>query len=183
MLKGLRYVAIGVAAVAAGALVLSFLVEEDEEEPAATEAPKQITALSKPLQAKAIEAASEDATVRRVVGSTEVDPASRAVPWVAEGGTDLLGSLVHLRLRQPLTMDEAKLPVYLTPNEGAPASLPDLRRFVLYSGTGITELGVLLSLPDGEVLEIVPEGKGASVEPPRLIGPPPSNDYRGSGGK
>jgi hypothetical protein len=181
-LKILRYTAVGVAVLAAGALVLSLIVGEEDEEPVAAETEsKTITRLPGKVQTEAVEVAVGDPTVKRLLGDHEVDE-RRAAPWVAEGGAELLGASVRIRLARPLRLDGEKLPAYITPDRDAPPSTPPMRRYVRYSGTGFTELRVLMELPSKEVLEIAPEGSAASITGLQLIGPPLSKDYRGSGG-
>lgn len=181
LLKTMRYAAGGAAVLAASALVLSLVVEEDEEPVTTKTAPKMSTRLPSAVQAEAVEAVRENATVKRLVGDREVEE-DRAAPWLTESGTELLGASVRLRLRPPLSLDREKLPAYIRPDRDAPSSTPALRRYVRYSGTGFTELGILMRLPSMEVLEIAPEGSAASVSALQLIGPPLSKDYRGSGG-
>lgn len=182
ILRVLRFAAVGIGVVAAAALALSLILGDDnEDEPVAQTSPKQITRLSPAVQSDAIEAAISDPTVRQVVKVRAVDDTS-AAPWVAEGGTELQGSYVRLKLKKPLRLDSVKFPVYITPSRDAPASTPSLRRFALFSGTGVTELAILMRLPSHEVLEIAPEGPRAVLSAPKLIGPPVSDDYRESGG-
>jgi hypothetical protein len=181
-LRALRYAAGAVAVLAAGALVLSLLVDGDEDEPdPSPPGPKLIERLAKPVQTEAVEVAKSDATVRQLVGKRQIED-THAAPWVAEGGTELLGSSVRLQLDEPLRLDEVKLPTYVWPSRDAPPSTPSLRRYARFDATGVTELRILMRLPSKEVLEIAPEGPTAVVIDAHLLGPPLSKDYQESGG-
>lgn len=90
--------------------------------------------------------------------------------WYASDGKSLTGAIVHLHLKEPLNMRAVEVPAWVTAGPKATNNPPiPLRRRVLYTGTGIEELEVLMTEPRREVLEIIP--RGGSIEPPQLMSP------------
>lgn len=165
-----RYVAIGVALVAAVALVV-VLTSGGEDARSADDAWNEWTSntseLSEPMQEEAIEGAEEEEIVREVLAGHAVEEAE-ASSWMSPDGKALVGAVVVLHLAEPLDLDAVEVPAFVTPGPNAPKPPIPLRRRVAYTGTGIDELEFLMSMPRREILEVEPHG--GSIQPPKMVG-------------
>ncbi len=97
------------------------------------------------------------------------------VPWLSEGGRELIGGRVEIRLGSPVRLVDERLPGTISPNRKAPPGTPTLHRFARFSATNVTELDVSVELDGGRAVQIEPAGDGAKVTKIELIGPPPKN--------
>jgi hypothetical protein len=97
------------------------------------------------------------------------------VPWTSEGGQELIGGRVEVRLSQPVRLVNERLPATISPNRKAPPGTPTLYRFARFSATNVTELDVSVELDSGRAVQIEPSGDGAKVTKIELIGAPPKN--------
>lgn len=112
--------------------------------------------------------------VRRLSAGSRIR-ASKVIPWVSEGGRELLGGVVHIHLSPAVDFDDQKLPATISPNQKAPPGMPTLYRFVHMSATNVSELEVQVKLANQRVLRIEPSGTGYQVTKVELIGPPPAS--------
>ncbi len=126
--------------------------------------------ISEAMKEEAIQGSQEEEWVTKALAGHAVKSAT-VTRWFASDGKSLTGAVVRLRLKEPLDMQSVEVPVWVTAGPGVhgpPPPIP-LRRRVLYTGTGIEELEVLMAEPRREVLEIIPHG--GSIDPPRLTSP------------
>jgi hypothetical protein len=114
-----------------------------------------------------------DRFVREVSAGSRVR-LSKPVPWVSEGGTELLGGSTDLYLTTAVDLDDQKLPATISPNQKAPPGTPTLFRFIRMWATNVKKLEVAVRLSDGRVVRIEPSGTGYQVTKAELIGPPPA---------
>ncbi len=126
---------------------------------------KTSRAMSETMTEEAISAAEEAEVVKRLLAGQTVKSAE-AARFVGTDGKTLIGAAVTLHLAHPIDMEAVEVPVWLTP--GPHPSKPPLpiERFARYTGTGIDELKLIVSMPTKELLELQPFG--ASVNPPEL---------------
>lgn len=97
------------------------------------------------------------------------------VPWLSEGGRELIGGRVEILLSSPVRLVDERLPGTISPNQKAPPGTPTLHRFARFSATNVTELDVSVELASGRAVQIEPTGDGAEVTKIELIGPSPKN--------
>ena len=97
------------------------------------------------------------------------------IPWLSEGGRELIGGGVEIRLSSPVRLVNERLPGMIFPNQKAPLGTPTLHRFARFSATNVTELDVSVELDSGRAVQIEPAGDRAKVTKIELIGPPPKN--------
>ena len=119
-------------------------------------------------------AALHNGAVSRLSADSRIR-ASTVIPWVSEGGGELLGGVIHIHLSPVVDFDDQKLPATISPNQKAPPGTPTLHRFVRMSATNVSELEVQVELANQRVVRIEPSGTGYQVTKVELIGPPPAN--------
>jgi hypothetical protein len=130
---------------------------------------KSSRAMSDVMTEEAIDGSQQEEFVRKALGGHAVKSAT-ATRWFGTDGKSLEGAIVRLRLKQPMDMHSVEVPAWVTPGPDVTENPPiPLRRRALYTGTGVTELVILMTEPRREVLEIIPHG--GSIEPPKLTMP------------
>jgi hypothetical protein len=97
------------------------------------------------------------------------------VPRVSEGGRELIGGSVRIRVVPPVSLHDERLPAVIFPNHKAPSGTSALHRFARISATNVTELAVSVDLDGGRVVQVEPSGDGVQVTKIELIGPPPKS--------
>lgn len=127
-----------------------------------------------PADARRIKTAALHSHVVRRISSGGRVRISKPIPWVSEGGRELLGGVTHLQLSPAVDFDDQKLPATISPNQKAPPGTPTLYRFVRMSATNVSELEVQVKLANRRVVRIEPSGAGYRVTKAELIGPPPA---------
>jgi hypothetical protein len=118
--------------------------------------------------------ALSDRYVRDIVAGSHPSVVD-VVPWLSEGGQELIGGSVEIRLSSPVRLANERLPGMIFPNQKAPPGTPTLYRFARFSATNVTELDVSVELAGGRAVQIEPAGDGSKVTKIELIGPPPKN--------
>jgi hypothetical protein len=111
--------------------------------------------------------------VRRLSAGSRTH-ASKVIPWVSEGGRELLGGVIHIHLSPAVDFDDQKLPAMISPNQKAPPGTPTLYRLVRMSATNVSELEVQVRLANQRVVRIEPSGTGYQVTEVRIDRPPPA---------
>jgi hypothetical protein len=112
--------------------------------------------------------------VRQVSAGSQIR-VSKVIPWVSEGGRELLGGVIHLYLSPSVEFDNQKLPATISPNQKAPPGTPTLYRYIRMSAANVGELEVQIKLENGRAVRIEPAGEGYKVTKAELIGPPPKS--------
>lgn len=131
---------------------------------------KSNPAMSETMKEEAIGAAEEEKVVKGLLAGQAIKSAE-ATRFLGPDGKTLIGATVALHLAQPIDLHAAEVPVWLTP--GPHPSKPPLPilRSATYTGIGIDEFKVIVSMPARELLEVEPSG--TSVDPPKLSSPIP----------
>lgn len=119
-------------------------------------------------------AVRRDPYVREVAAGSRLRVAG-VIPWVSEGGTELIGGAAHVYLRPAVDLENQKLPATISPNHMAPPGTPTLYRFIRMSATDVSELEVSVRRADDRVVRIEPSGSGYRVTKAELIGPAPTD--------
>ncbi len=126
-------------------------------------------AMSDVMTEEAINGSQQEEFVKKALAGHVVKSAT-ATRWFGTDGKSLEGAIVHLHLKEPMDMNSVEVPAWVTPGPKVTENPPiPLRRRVLYTGTGIEELEILMTEPRREVLEIIPHG--GSIKPPKLTMP------------
>jgi hypothetical protein len=113
--------------------------------------------------------------VRQVASDRQIHIAKKVVPWVSEGGGELIGGSVDVYLSPPTQLDDQRLPATISPNRQAPAGTPTLYRYVSMSARQVRQLEVAIELKKGRAVRIEPSGGGYEVTSVELIGAPPES--------
>lgn len=126
---------------------------------------KTSRAMSDGMKEEAIAAAEEEQIVKELLAGQSVKGAE-ATRFLSSDHKTLIGATVTLELSEPIDMQAVEVPVWLTPGPHPSKRPIPILRAARYSGTGIDELKVIVSMPTREMLELQPFG--ASVDPPEL---------------
>lgn len=172
------WLGLGLCGVLVGGLVIWMLGNSDRHDPARADVSgPYYTPITEQQETEAKEMAVHSRAVQALGAGRQVKVESLE-PWINSGGTQLLGAIVHIGLRPAVRLQRQRLPAYVTPGPSAPAGTPSMERYVVISGTGVSELNASVLLKKGRVVSVEPSGRHAAITGLHLVGPPPGPAYR-----